>query len=133
MAGMRCDSSGKLLEFTISVVFYTRFRQKRVTPAKPSIICLVNMETACKVVVKGRVTGVGFRYSTVRQAAAFPSLKGYVRNVGPSEVEALFQGEESEVDRMAEWMKSGPGWARVDNYSKTKLPLSGNLPLFTVR
>ena len=47
------------------------------------------MEIAYKVSIRGRVTGVGFRYSTFIKSSEFTSLKGYVRNVTYGEVEVF--------------------------------------------
>jgi acylphosphatase len=48
------------------------------------------------VIFKGRVQGVGFRY-TVRQIAARYDLAGTVRNCPDGSVEAVFQGSPDRV------------------------------------
>lgn len=63
--------------------------------------------------VTGKVQGVGFRFSTVRQAHA-TGATGWVRNNDDGSVEALVQGNADQVDRMLEWMRQGPPGARVD-------------------
>ena len=72
-------------------------------------------ETACKVRISGRVTGVGFRYFTMKEADKFPGLKGYVRNIGYGEVEVLLQGKRNSVEQMIEYLRRGPFTARVDH------------------
>ena len=47
---------------------------------------------AVRVLVAGRVQGVGFRYYTVRVAAKL-GLAGYVRNLRDGRVEAYAEGE----------------------------------------
>lgn len=91
------------------------------------------MDIAYKVVVTGRVTGVGFRYSTVHYASKFSFLRGYVRNIGYGEVEAVFQGKQEEVDQMIDWMRRGPSMARVDEIHINKIPVNPNLGPFNIK
>jgi acylphosphatase len=74
------------------------------------------MDVAYKVTIRGRVTGVGFRYSALDMAGQFKTIKGYIRNAEYGEVEAWIQGDKKEVDKMLEWLKTGPCMARVDNF-----------------
>ena len=66
-----------------------------------------------RVFVTGRVQGVGFRYSTVREAEKFPSLRGFVRNLSDGRVEAVFSGTQDEVLAMVAWCRHGPPSAQV--------------------
>lgn len=63
--------------------------------------------------VKGRVQGVGFRYSTYYKAQEL-GLNGWVQNLydGRS-VEAVFEGPKETLEEMALWCQSGPPMARV--------------------
>ncbi len=90
------------------------------------------METAYKVSIKGRVTGVGFRYSTLIKSGEFPSLKGYVSNVAYGEVEVFVQGDEREVDHMLAWLKEGPRFSRVDQFDCIKTVLDRSLSEFSI-
>ncbi len=90
------------------------------------------METAYKVSIKGRVTGVGFRYSTLDKSAEFPSLKGYVRNVAHGEVEVFLQGDEKEVDQMLAWLRGGPRFCRVDQFDYVKESMDKSLSGFMI-
>jgi acylphosphatase len=65
------------------------------------------------VYVTGRVQGVGFRASTLRQAARYSSLRGFVRNLDDGRVEAVFAGEEREVLEMVAWCRKGPPASKV--------------------
>lgn len=60
-----------------------------------------------RVVVHGRVHGVGFRASCARQASRL-GLAGWVRNCADHTVEAVFEGPRSEVDQMTSWVETGP-------------------------
>lgn len=85
-----------------------------------------------KVEIRGRVTGVGFRFSALDRAETLPSLRGYVRNVGSGMVEALVCGEERDVAEMLEWLKHGPRFARVDSFSATECKEPDNLETFGI-
>ncbi len=65
-----------------------------------------------RVLVSGRVQGVGFRYATYREATRL-NLSGWVRNLPDGRVEAAFEGEEDAVRELGEWCREGPIGARV--------------------
>lgn len=64
--------------------------------------------------VKGRVQGVGFRAYVEYSARQISGLTGWVRNVGYDTVEAVAEGERSQVERFIQTMKDGPSASRVD-------------------
>ena len=64
------------------------------------------------VVVHGIVQGVGFRFACRREAAA-NGLTGWVRNNYDGSVEAVFEGERSDVEEMVDWCRNGPSPAHV--------------------
>jgi acylphosphatase len=68
------------------------------------------------VIIDGRVQGVCFRMDT-RQEAIRRGLTGWVRNLRDGTVEAVFEGEESDVKGMLKWCERGPSLARVSNVS----------------
>ena len=59
------------------------------------------------VLISGRVQGVFFRAATRDQADRF-SLRGWVRNLPDGRVEALFEGEEKQLEEMLAWCHRGP-------------------------
>jgi acylphosphatase len=63
--------------------------------------------------VKGRVQGVYYRASTVDMAKSL-GLRGFVFNEPQGSVYMEVEGEESEVNKMIEWARSGPPRAKVD-------------------
>ncbi|MEI8248107.1 MAG: acylphosphatase [Lentisphaerota bacterium] len=91
------------------------------------------MEKAFHVIIEGRVTGVGFRYMAQDYAEQFPALKGYIRNAGYGQVEAVVQGEPCEVEQMVQWLRHGPDSARVDQFQVNPIPLSNALDGFSIR
>ena len=66
-----------------------------------------------RVVAHGRVQGVFFRDST-RQRARSADVGGWVRNCPDGTVEAVFEGDSDAIERMVEWMRSGPSGASVE-------------------
>jgi len=74
---------------------------------------MTDVRTRVRVVVSGRVQGVGFRDST-RQLAEQLHLGGWVRNLGDGRVEVTLEGPAAEVGRAVAWCKAGPPWATVE-------------------
>jgi acylphosphatase len=68
---------------------------------------------ARRVVVEGRVQGVGYRDAMV-DAALEANVQGYVRNTADGHVEAHLQGGEEAVACMIAWAARGPRAARVE-------------------
>jgi len=65
-----------------------------------------------RVVVDGRVQGVGFRASCAAQARAF-DVRGVVRNLPDGRVEAVFEGVPEAVAALVAWCERGPRFAHV--------------------
>ncbi len=64
--------------------------------------------------VHGMVQGVGFRYSTQREARHL-GLTGYAMNLDDGSVEVMACGPEVQVEKLMAWLKAGgPSNARVD-------------------
>ncbi len=69
---------------------------------------------AVRVVVSGRVQGVGFRAFVSREAAE-SGLTGWVRNRPDGAVECEAHGEAGALERFVEALRSGPRHARVEH------------------
>ncbi len=69
-------------------------------------------QVARRLVMSGRVQGVGFREATV-DAARAAGVVGWVRNRADGTVEVLAQGSSDAVDRLVAWCRRGPPLARV--------------------
>ena len=63
--------------------------------------------------VWGRVQGVFFRRTT-QEIAKDLHLKGLVKNKGVDSVEIIAEGEKKDLEKLIEWAKKGPLWARVE-------------------
>jgi acylphosphatase len=65
-----------------------------------------------KIIVKGKVQGVGYRYNA--QAAAHRlNLTGFVRNQFDESVLIHAEGEEEGIHKFIEWCSTGPRLADV--------------------
>jgi acylphosphatase len=71
------------------------------------------MDVIFRVVIRGRVQGVGYRGWTEDTAIA-QGVEGWVRNRRDGSVEAVFAGAEEIVLAMIEMCREGPSGARVD-------------------
>lgn len=65
-----------------------------------------------RILVRGEVQGVGFRYHSRGQALRL-GLVGYVRNRPDGSVELEIEGSEESVSRMLRWLHTGPRYAVV--------------------
>jgi acylphosphatase len=72
-----------------------------------------------RVVVRGRVQGVGFR-AFVEDEARQRRLAGWVRNRRDGSVEAVFAGSRDEVDALTAAVRRGPTAARVEAVDVTQ-------------
>ena len=66
-----------------------------------------------RIIVQGRVQGVGFRYSLAR-AAWSRGVAGWAGNRADGTVEAVFEGEPEAVDSLVRFSEQGPRGAKVD-------------------
>lgn len=74
---------------------------------------------AVKVVLRGRVQGVGFRDWLVRQANK-AALDGWVRNHPDGSLEALLAGPPDAVAAVLSACRRGPPLARVDEVTEQR-------------
>lgn len=68
---------------------------------------------AMRLMVRGRVQGVGFRQFVAEEAQAH-GLRGWVRNRRDGAVEALVVGSEGSIAVFSEVVRGGPGSAAVE-------------------
>lgn len=70
------------------------------------------MEAGARIVVRGFVQGVGFRYFVLRHASKL-GLHGYVQNLYNGDVEIEVEGNRSLVEELIKELKVGPRSAQV--------------------
>jgi acylphosphatase len=85
-----------------------------------------------KVIVKGIVQGVNFRYYTQRQAIR-SGVTGWVQNLPDGSVAAVFEGEEQDVEAMLEWCRRGPSSAQVSELIVQPEEYRGDFPSFSIK
>ena len=77
--------------------------------------------------VSGKVQGVFFRASTEEFARGL-GLDGSARNLADGRVEVVALGSPAKLDRLAEWLESGPSAAhvaRVETTACAEIPAKG--------
>ena len=89
-------------------------------------------EIEAHIVIRGRVQGVGFRFSLQRQAGTH-SVRGWVRNLSDGSVEALLQGAPEAVHAVIEWAWSGPRSASVHDVEVVDRKLTEFFSEFEIR
>jgi len=82
--------------------------------------------------VRGRVQGVGFRAFVATEAQQM-GLRGWVRNVGWDQVEAVAEGPRPLLERLVEQMRTGPLGARVEEQQVEWETWEGNFQGFEIR
>jgi acylphosphatase len=68
---------------------------------------------ARRVVIRGLVQGVGFRYAAAHTAQS-RGVTGWIANRPDGAVEAVFEGEPEAVESLVRWSARGPRGAHVD-------------------
>ena len=82
-------------------------------------------------VIRGRVQGVYFRQSSVREARRL-GLTGWVKNRADGGVEMLAEGEEDSIKELTSWANHGPSAARVDSVDVRWRGYTGEFPDFRI-
>ena len=85
-----------------------------------------------RIVVRGRVQGVGFRYATVATARRL-GLTGWARNAPDGSVEILAEGDPTAVRELLAWCHQGPPSAQVSSVQHSEESHDGELGGFGVR
>lgn len=74
-----------------------------------------------KIHVRGRVQGVGFRWSAVREARK-NGITGFVKNMSDGSVYIEAEGYGKQLRAFVEWCKAGPGFGYVDSVTTDPYP-----------
>jgi acylphosphatase len=64
-------------------------------------------------VIRGRVQGVGFRYSACDEASRL-GITGWVRNAVDGSVEVLAEGRKADLSAFESWLRKGPSSAEIE-------------------
>lgn len=90
------------------------------------------MKVRAHIYVSGRVQGVFFRVTT-RCEATKRKVTGWVRNTNDNRVEAIFEGEQENVEKLIDFCRSGPTTAIVREIDIQWEEPSGQFPDFEIR
>ncbi len=90
------------------------------------------MQASARIVVKGRVQGVGYRYFILRHAQDL-GLGGYVRNLPNGDVEIVAEGDRMLIEELIRFAERGPVFAHVQDVEVEWRPASGEHKRFEVR
>ena len=74
--------------------------------------------TRARIFVSGKVQGVFFRENTSKNAKKL-GVKGWVKNLQDGRVEAIFEGDRDNVEKLINWARKGPFWAKVNGLDFT--------------
>jgi acylphosphatase len=91
----------------------------------------LNKKKSFRIVVSGRVQGVGYRYSTVKVASKYRVL-GWVRNNFDGSVEIDCEGTAKDLEGFIGWLKVGPAGARVTSVEAKEKQYQGIYSRFVV-
>jgi len=81
---------------------------------------------ALRLIVAGRVQGVGFRWSAKDEAERV-GARGWVRNLPDGTVEIHLEGDSGAVNHMRRWAAHGPPGARVAGVEEGDADAEGQL------
>jgi len=90
------------------------------------------MKIRAHVIVTGKVQGVFYRAETAAKARRL-NITGWVRNLPDGRVEAVFEGEEANVQRIIDFCRSGPANAYVIDVDVRRQEWKGEFGKFIVR
>ena len=82
-------------------------------------------------IISGRVQGVFFRMETKRAADRI-GVYGWVRNLRDGTVDAIFEGNQDQVDTILAWCKEGPPNAQVSDVKLDWQDYSGEFSGFDI-
>jgi len=85
-----------------------------------------------RLIVSGRVQGVGFRWATAAEARRL-GLSGWVKNLAGGSVEILAEGGKDSLSKLAAWAHHGPRFAGVDEVEQEWSGWRGELDGFEIR
>ena len=86
---------------------------------------------ARRLVVRGRVQGVGFRWFVEREAHIL-GIVGWVRNNADSSVEILALGTRDQLAGLRSRLRAGPRASRVDEVEESEAQPISNLSTFRI-
>jgi len=90
------------------------------------------MKLRVHIFVSGKVQGVFFRENTRKKAAEF-GLSGFIKNLQNGKVEAIFEGDKEQIEKIIQWIKKGPEMAQVEDIEIDWQNYQGEFRNFEIR
>ena len=87
---------------------------------------------AIRVLVRGLVQGVGYRYFAER-AARHLGLRGFVRNLADGRVEAIAAGPDEAIETFVQQLRQGPAAGQVAGLEISETTLEETVSRFEIR
>jgi len=85
-----------------------------------------------RILVSGRVQGVGFRYFVHDRAMQF-MIKGYVQNTHDNKVEIICQGQKNDLDMFIMSVKKGPALSFISGFTLEEIADSSLYDFFDIK
>ena len=92
----------------------------------------IEKKTRAHVFIRGKVQGVYFRQNT-KQVATKHKVNGWVRNLLDGRVEAIFEGDNIDVNKVIEWCHVGPPNSIVDDVEVRLEKYNDEFASFTIK
>jgi acylphosphatase len=89
------------------------------------------MKRRVRLLIRGMVQGVSFRWSMEREACAL-GVSGWVRNRRDGSVESVAEGDEAILKQLVEWANEGPPGAHVTNVDAEWSDATGEFSRFVI-
>jgi acylphosphatase len=90
------------------------------------------MKIRAHVIISGRVQGVFFRAAIMEEATEH-HVTGWAHNTSDGRLEAVFEGEQENVNKMVEFCRRGPPAAKVTSIEIVKEAYTGEFTDFRPR
>ena len=90
------------------------------------------MLVARRILIRGRVQGVGFRFFA-EERAGVDGVHGWVRNLPNGDLEVRLEGDQEAVDRVEASLRRGPAGARVESFDVQDDAPTGRATGFSIR
>ena len=92
----------------------------------------IEKKTRAHVFIRGKVQGVYFRQNT-KHVATKHKVNGWVRNLLDGRVEAIFEGDNIDVNKVIEWCHVGPPNSIVDDVEVRLEKYNDEFASFTIK
>ena len=89
------------------------------------------MKKRYRVTIHGRVQGVMFRHNAAKMAEK-SDVKGWVRNNPDGTVEAVFEGEDADLEKVISWCRKGPIGSKIDRVDVKEERFTGKFDDFEI-